>query len=113
MADAAIDDKVACFQAINGIEDPDLCVQILSIHNWDFDLAVSSFISTAYRVRSTPPPPNAAVTSTSTDPSDPGLAWKARLAPVLCHGRRRQPWSVGRRRCALSLARPARGFATA
>lgn len=44
MVDAA--DKLAYFQAITGVEDPDLCSEILAAHGWDLELAISSFTST-------------------------------------------------------------------
>ncbi|KAF5729777.1 FAS-associated factor 2 [Tripterygium wilfordii] len=43
MVDVA--DKLACFQAITGLEDPDLCTEILQAHDWDLQLAISSFSS--------------------------------------------------------------------
>lgn len=44
MVDAA--DKLAYFQAITGLEDPDLCTEILTAHGWDLELAISSFTAT-------------------------------------------------------------------
>ncbi|XP_021684211.2 plant UBX domain-containing protein 10 isoform X1 [Hevea brasiliensis] len=44
MVDVA--DKLAYFQAITGLEDPDLCTEILQAHGWDLELAISSFTST-------------------------------------------------------------------
>ncbi|XP_022893045.1 plant UBX domain-containing protein 10 [Olea europaea var. sylvestris] len=44
MGDVA--DKLAYFQAITGIEDPDLCTEILSAHGWDLEQAISSMTST-------------------------------------------------------------------
>ncbi|KAL2524905.1 Plant UBX domain-containing protein 10 [Abeliophyllum distichum] len=44
MGDVA--DKLAYFQAITGIEDPDLCTEILSAHGWDLEQAISSITST-------------------------------------------------------------------
>lgn len=41
-----VTDKLAYFQAITGLEDPDLCTEILSAHNWDLELAISSFTGT-------------------------------------------------------------------
>ncbi|OAY75523.1 Plant UBX domain-containing protein 10 [Ananas comosus] len=80
-------DKLAYFQAITGLDDPDLCAEILSAHNWDLELAVSSFTSSS----NPPPPPTstiaaaAATTTTSTaaaaDPAPPGLAWKLVTLP--------------------------------
>ncbi|KAH9317062.1 hypothetical protein KI387_018831, partial [Taxus chinensis] len=36
------DDKLAYFQAITGLEDRDLCSQILEAHGWDLELAISA-----------------------------------------------------------------------
>lgn len=44
MVDVA--DKLAYFQAITGLEDPDLCTEILQAHGWDLELAISYFAST-------------------------------------------------------------------
>ncbi|KAG6636482.1 hypothetical protein I3843_11G112500 [Carya illinoinensis] len=44
MVDVA--DKLAYFQAITGLDDPDLCTEILAAHGWDLELAISSFTST-------------------------------------------------------------------
>ncbi|XP_022996256.1 plant UBX domain-containing protein 10-like [Cucurbita maxima] len=44
MVDVA--DKLAYFQAITGLEDPEICTEILSAHGWDLERAVSSFTST-------------------------------------------------------------------
>ncbi|KAK9275322.1 hypothetical protein L1049_022585 [Liquidambar formosana] len=44
MVDVA--DKVAYFQAITGVEDADLCTDILAAHGWDLELAISSFTAT-------------------------------------------------------------------
>ncbi|KAK3228148.1 hypothetical protein Dsin_008010 [Dipteronia sinensis] len=43
MVDVA--DKIAYFQAITGLEDVDLCTEILQAHDWDLELAISSFTS--------------------------------------------------------------------
>ncbi|ESQ38460.1 hypothetical protein EUTSA_v10028607mg [Eutrema salsugineum] len=43
MVDVA--DKLSYFQAITGLEDPDLCTEILQAHGWDLELAISSFTS--------------------------------------------------------------------
>ncbi|KAG2330335.1 hypothetical protein Bca52824_001515 [Brassica carinata] len=45
MVDVA--DKLGYFQAITGLEDPDLCTEILQAHGWDLELAVSSFTSSS------------------------------------------------------------------
>lgn len=44
MVDVA--DKLAYFQAITGLEDPDICTEILAAHGWDLERAVSSFTAT-------------------------------------------------------------------
>ncbi|OWM72197.1 plant UBX domain-containing protein 10 [Punica granatum] len=44
MVDVA--DKVAYFQAITGVDDLDLCTEILQAHGWDLELAVASFTAT-------------------------------------------------------------------
>ncbi|XP_057520456.1 plant UBX domain-containing protein 10 [Amaranthus tricolor] len=36
-------DKLAYFQAITGVEDIDLCTEILAAHNWDLELAIATF----------------------------------------------------------------------
>ncbi|VYS62242.1 unnamed protein product [Arabidopsis thaliana] len=38
-------DKLGYFQAITGLEDADLCTEILQAHGWDLELAISSFTS--------------------------------------------------------------------
>ncbi|PHU27970.1 Plant UBX domain-containing protein 10 [Capsicum chinense] len=43
MGDVA--DKIAYFQAITGVEDADLCTEILAAHGWDLELAISVFTS--------------------------------------------------------------------
>lgn len=44
MVDVA--DKLAYFQAITGLEDPEICTEILAAHGWDLERAVSSFTAT-------------------------------------------------------------------
>lgn len=56
-----IADKLAYFQAITGLEDPDLCTEILAAHGWDLELAISSFTST----NGSPPGDSTAETSTA------------------------------------------------
>ncbi|XP_009788366.1 plant UBX domain-containing protein 10-like [Nicotiana tabacum] len=83
-------DKVANFQAITGLEDSDLCTEILSAHNWDFELAISNFTSSStenYRSATV----TASEATTSTIPEEvetglvvgqpPGLAWKIITLP--------------------------------
>lgn len=43
MGDVA--DKLAYFKAITGVEDSELCTEILAAHGWDLELAVSAFLS--------------------------------------------------------------------
>ncbi|KAG5384073.1 hypothetical protein IGI04_035543 [Brassica rapa subsp. trilocularis] len=45
MVDVA--DKLGYFQAITGLEDADLCTEILQAHGWDLELAISSFTSSS------------------------------------------------------------------
>jgi len=93
MSDVA--DKLAYFQAITGLQDPDLCTEILAAHNWDLELAISSFTTTTTDTphggdndnadqnthllsqssssQSEPPLP---------PPPPPGLAWKLIKLPV-------------------------------
>ncbi|XP_075508719.1 plant UBX domain-containing protein 10-like [Primulina tabacum] len=93
-----ISDKLSYFQAITGIEDTDLCTEILTAHGWDLELAVSSITATEdHRPFSLDATDTAAVTSTTADrePQDiglvlppagnnnqpPGLAWKLITVP--------------------------------
>uniref|UniRef100_A0A7N0UHZ8 UBX domain-containing protein n=1 Tax=Kalanchoe fedtschenkoi TaxID=63787 RepID=A0A7N0UHZ8_KALFE len=48
-------DKITYFQAITGLEDPDLCTEILQAHGWNLELAVSAFTGTPTPSHSTPP----------------------------------------------------------
>ncbi|KAJ8538619.1 hypothetical protein K7X08_029915 [Anisodus acutangulus] len=89
MGDVA--DKVANFQAITGLDDPDLCAEILSAHNWDLELAISNFTSNSTNDTTN----NASeATTSSTNPEEvetglvvgaaggpPGLAWKIVTLP--------------------------------
>ncbi|XP_062029186.1 plant UBX domain-containing protein 10 [Rosa rugosa] len=64
-------DKLAYFQAITGLEDSDLCVEILTAHGWDLELAISSFTTPENH---TPPPPENHAAGTSSTVSDAGEA---------------------------------------
>ncbi|XP_047182703.1 plant UBX domain-containing protein 10 [Vigna umbellata] len=85
MGDVA--DKLAYFQAITGLEDADLCTDILAAHNWDLELAISSFTTSVNPTTDTPQPnPNNHLPS---EPDlqplpqpPPGLAWKLITLPV-------------------------------
>lgn len=83
-------DKIAKFQATTGLEDSDLCTEILSAHNWDLELAISNFTSSStenYRSATV----TASEATTSTIPEEvetglvvgqpPGLAWKIITLP--------------------------------
>jgi FAS-associated factor 2 len=86
-------DKIAYFQAITGLGDPDLCAEILSAHNWDLEQAVSSFVSpppppasTSGDLNSSQPPsasapPHAAVVQAGGPPPPPGIAWRLITLP--------------------------------
>ncbi|RDX76620.1 Plant UBX domain-containing protein 10, partial [Mucuna pruriens] len=78
MGDVA--DKLAYFQAITGLEDPDLCTEILSAHNWDLELAISSFTSSSNPTDTHPN--NHLPSSSNPQPPPPGLAWKLITLPV-------------------------------
>lgn len=89
MVDAA--DKLAYFQAITGLEDPDLCREILSAHDWDLEQAISSFTGSNSDVpsSSTAAPLNDAVTTTTTTPTttqsdvtESGLVARGAAAPA-------------------------------
>ncbi|XP_027365491.1 plant UBX domain-containing protein 10 [Abrus precatorius] len=90
MGDVA--DKLAYFQAITGLEDPDLCTEILAAHGWDLELAVSSFTTTTTSsssssnptatITDTQPHRNNHVPSSNPPPPPPGLAWKLITLPV-------------------------------
>lgn len=92
-------DKIAYFQAITGVEDPDLCMEILSAHGWDLELAISTFTSSdptssgAPDVPPEPMPTDHGPGPTNSDawegieaPPDaaapPGLAWKLITLPI-------------------------------
>lgn len=96
-----IADKLAYFQAITGLDDPDLCTEILAAHGWDLELAISSFTGS-----NSHPPDNAVAGTPSTGddgavpsvlgsrevsqqmeqvynpPANPGLAWKLITLPI-------------------------------
>ncbi|XP_059640877.1 plant UBX domain-containing protein 10 [Cornus florida] len=96
MVDVA--DKLAYFQAITGLEDPDLCTEILSAHGWDLELAISSFTGTNSDHSDDPATAIADVGSSEQSNTDshqqpqrsgevagvvapPGLAWKLITLP--------------------------------
>ncbi|XP_051138214.1 plant UBX domain-containing protein 10 [Andrographis paniculata] len=91
MGDVA--DKLAYFQAITGLEDTDLCTEILSAHNWDLELAISSITSTdTHRPSSSSVSASASTRSNQEEgqglllPANgndqpPGLAWKLVTLP--------------------------------
>ncbi|XP_057789022.1 plant UBX domain-containing protein 10 [Salvia miltiorrhiza] len=94
MGDVA--DKLAYFQAITGLEDADLCTEILSAHNWDLELAISSITapdggrpssSDASAAPTTAARPNreplddGLVLAPNGSNQPPGLAWKLVTLP--------------------------------
>ncbi|GLT35735.1 hypothetical protein SLA2020_101620 [Shorea laevis] len=93
MVDVA--DKLAYFQAITGLQDADLCREILDAHSWDLELAISSFTSgnqtssstvTALRSESESREPlinrtESASGSGPAPPPAPGLAWRLVTLP--------------------------------
>ncbi|CAL0321074.1 unnamed protein product [Lupinus luteus] len=82
---ADVSDKLAYFQAITGLEDPNLCTEILQAHNWDLELAISSFTSTSSSTTDPSPDDTAYHFPQTTDSQPqppPGLAWKLIKLPV-------------------------------
>ncbi|PWA85919.1 Thioredoxin-like fold [Artemisia annua] len=77
-------DKLAQFQAITGLDDPDLCTEILTAHNWDLQQAISTITSSEppenpETVTDTPEliPDHTGLMADHTDHAGPpGLAWK-------------------------------------
>ncbi|CAN1299710.1 Plant UBX domain-containing protein 10 [Linum perenne] len=96
MVDVA--DKLAYFQSITGLEDLDLCRDILQAHGWDLELAISSFTGGSNSASSTPsadtgtslagpsnsasPPSFQRSDSAIVPAAGPGLAWKLVTLPV-------------------------------
>ncbi|GAA0170621.1 scaffold/adaptor protein [Lithospermum erythrorhizon] len=89
-------DKLAYFQAITGLEDPDLCTEILQAHGWDLEQAISSFTSTENPTSAAAESSSAAVPNTLLGDAyegqetglvvgggggQPGLAWKIVTLP--------------------------------
>ncbi|KAK3005525.1 hypothetical protein RJ639_016365 [Escallonia herrerae] len=94
MADIA--DKLAYFQAITGLEDPDLCTDILTAHGWDLEQAIAAFTATTSSDDPTTPagssgdrvdtgtrqqPGQSGVIITAAPPG-PNLAWKLITLPI-------------------------------
>ncbi|MCD7462519.1 Plant UBX domain-containing protein 10 [Datura stramonium] len=92
MGDVA--DKLAYFQAITGLDDPDLCSEILSAHNWDLELAISNFTSGSTENSRSHTANASEATTSSMNPEQvetglvvgaaggpPGLAWKIVTLP--------------------------------
>ncbi|EPS68279.1 hypothetical protein M569_06490 [Genlisea aurea] len=86
MGDVA--NKLAYFQAITGIEDTDLCTEILSAHNWDLELAISSITAadttTTSRASSAPREERdvgGGLVLPSNASNPPGLAWRLITLP--------------------------------
>ncbi|PON73576.1 UBX domain-containing protein [Parasponia andersonii] len=62
-----VPNKVAYFQAITGLEDPDLCTEILAAHGWDLELAISNYTSP-----NPVSPPEVPTAATSSSPATGG-----------------------------------------
>ncbi|KAL7596026.1 hypothetical protein Lser_V15G27820 [Lactuca serriola] len=88
-------DKLAHFQAITGLQDADLCTEILSAHGWDLELAISSITSTSEEDHINLPTTSAIDNDNiATDRFEqsgfiategagpPGLAWKLITLPI-------------------------------
>ncbi|XP_076950684.1 plant UBX domain-containing protein 10-like [Bidens hawaiensis] len=87
-----VEDKLSYFQAITGVEDVDLCTEILSAHGWDLELAIRTFTSSSNPINNNTPATT--VTETSNDAIErvgrsetvnnvePGLIWKIITLPI-------------------------------
>ncbi|RRT51634.1 hypothetical protein B296_00050998 [Ensete ventricosum] len=80
MADGS-DEKLAYFQDITGLDDPDLCTEILSAHNWDLEIAISSFTSHVAPSSSSSIPPSSAAASSSSSSISPSATAASSSAP--------------------------------
>ena len=97
MVDVA--DKLAYFQAVTGLDDPDLCTEILAAHGWDLELAISSLTGsnshpsdnasagTTSNVDGVTARPQSRQVSQQSEPvynaaASPGLAWKLVTLPI-------------------------------
>ncbi|KAI3828756.1 hypothetical protein L1987_02866 [Smallanthus sonchifolius] len=95
MSDVA--DKLSYFQAITGVEDVDLCTEILTAHGWDLELAISSFTSTSNSENNNPAASSSVTAVANGDAIErfersgtgnngeavpPGLAWKIITLPI-------------------------------
>lgn len=90
-------DTLAHFQAITGLQDADLCTEILSAHGWDLELAISSITSTSEEDHVNHPTTSAIDNDNDAIATDrfeqsgfiategagpPGLAWKLITLPI-------------------------------
>ncbi|KAI3522472.1 hypothetical protein L1887_00265 [Cichorium endivia] len=88
-------DKLAQFQAVTGLQDADLCTEILSAHGWDLEQAISSITSTSEEDHINHPTTSAIDTDTlaadrfeesgfiaAEGAGPPGLAWKLITLPI-------------------------------
>ncbi|KAI3505322.1 hypothetical protein L1887_27398 [Cichorium endivia] len=96
MSDVA--DKLSYFQAITGLEDIDLCKDILSAHGWDLEQAISSFTTSNSDDNNSPTTSSIANVADTSDEAieryerfalvnnggagPPGLAWKIITLPI-------------------------------
>ncbi|GER36689.1 UBX domain-containing protein [Striga asiatica] len=94
MGDVA--EKLTSFQAVTGINDADLCTEILSAHSWDLESAISSITSTvatgpsassssaaaaAGRTNQEPEDVGLVLVPTGNNNQSPGLVWKIITLP--------------------------------
>ncbi|KAK1436116.1 hypothetical protein QVD17_01891 [Tagetes erecta] len=83
-------DKIAQFQAITGLQDADLCTEILSAHGWNLEQAISSITSTSDSERINPSVTGTVASDRYEQPGfiadegegTPGLAWKLITLPI-------------------------------
>ncbi|XP_022859944.1 plant UBX domain-containing protein 10-like [Olea europaea var. sylvestris] len=75
-----VSDKLAYFQAITGIEDRDLCTEILSAHGWDLEQAISSITSTDNNRPVAASGSRSATANTNQETEDAGLVLAANVS---------------------------------
>lgn len=89
-------DKLAYFQAITGLEDTDLCTEILAAHNWDLEVAIAAFtgnhpeppsdVGSSGQLYPNPDPndavPRSDASALAAAAASPGLAWKLVTLPI-------------------------------
>ncbi|KAM0945402.1 putative UBX domain, Ubiquitin-like domain superfamily, Thioredoxin-like superfamily [Dioscorea sansibarensis] len=84
MADLSREEKLGYFQSVTGLQDLDLCTEILAAHGWDLELAITSITSTVSPDAHTQNPSFSAPSTGGRDLaslSSPGLAWRLATLP--------------------------------